>query len=76
MYKKVFKQYLICVYYLFFNITRFNLYFVILFCGFYGGNLGKPTGKIQFSCLRVRSASLAETRMRICYQNNGGSNIS
>ena len=25
---------------------------------------------------RVRSASLAELRMRICYQNNGGSNIS
>jgi hypothetical protein len=24
----------------------------------------------------VRSASLAELRMRICYQNNGGSNIS
>jgi hypothetical protein len=26
--------------------------------------------------VRVRSASLAELRMRICYQNNGGSNIS
>jgi hypothetical protein len=41
--------------------------------------LGKPTGKIpkiHFSCLRVRSASLADTRMRICYKNNGGSNIS
>jgi hypothetical protein len=64
----------ICVYYLFVNITRFDLYSVILFCCFYGGNRGKPTGKIHFSCLRVRSASLAETR--ICYQNNGGSNIS
>jgi hypothetical protein len=30
----------------------------------------------HFSCLRVRSASLANMRMRICYQNNGGSNIS
>jgi hypothetical protein len=37
---------------------------------------GKPTGKIHFSCLRVRSASVADLRMRICYQNNGGSNIS
>jgi hypothetical protein len=26
--------------------------------------------------VRVRSASLAELRMRICYKNNGGSNIS
>jgi hypothetical protein len=26
--------------------------------------------------VRVRSASLAELRMRICYQNNGGSSIS
>jgi hypothetical protein len=46
---------------------------VILFCCFYWGNRGKPTGKIHFSCLR--SASLADTRMRICYKNNGGSNI-
>jgi hypothetical protein len=53
------------VYYLFVNITKFDLYSVILFCCFYGGNRGKPTGKIHFSCLRVRSASLAETRMRI-----------
>jgi hypothetical protein len=37
--------------------------------------VGKPTGKIHFSCLRVRSASLADTRMRICYNNNGGSSI-
>jgi hypothetical protein len=37
---------------------------------------GKPTGKIHFSCLRVRSANLSDMRMRICYQNNGGSNIS
>jgi hypothetical protein len=48
----------------------------MLFCCFYWGNRGKPTGKIHFSCLRVRSASLADTRMRICYKNNGGSNIS
>ena len=26
--------------------------------------------------VRVRSASLADVRMRICHQNNGGSNIS
>ena len=26
--------------------------------------------------VRVRSASLDEMRMRVCYQNNGGSNIS
>jgi hypothetical protein len=38
--------------------------------------VGKTTGKIHFSCLRVRSASSADMRMRICYQNNGGSNIS
>jgi hypothetical protein len=62
--------------YLFVNITRFDPYPVILFCCFYGGNRGKPTGKIHFSCLRVRSASLANMRMRICYQNNGGWNIS
>ena len=35
---------LMCVY-LFVNITRFDLYSVILFCCFYGGNRGKPTGK-------------------------------
>jgi hypothetical protein len=70
-----FKQYLMCVY-LFVNITRFDLYSVILFCCFYGVNRGKPTGKIQFSCLRVCSASLADLRMRIYYQNNGGLNIS
>jgi hypothetical protein len=29
---------------------------VILFCCFYGGNRGKPTGKIHFSRLRVCSA--------------------
>jgi hypothetical protein len=69
----VFKQYLMCVY-LFVNITRFDLYSVILFCCFYGGNRGKPTGKIHSRYLRVRSANLAD--MRICYQNNGGSNIS
>jgi hypothetical protein len=63
-----------CVY-LFINITRFDLYSVILFCYFYG-NRGKPTGKIHFPCLRVRIASLADMRMRIYYQNNGGSNIS
>jgi hypothetical protein len=70
-----FKQYLMSVY-LFVNITRFDLYSVILFCCCYGGNRGKPTGKINFSRLRVCSASLADLRMRICYQNNGGSKIS
>jgi hypothetical protein len=64
-----------CVY-LFANITRFDLYSVISFCCFYRGNRGKPTGKIHFSRLRVRSASLAVLRMRICYQNNGASTIS
>jgi hypothetical protein len=50
---------------------------VILFCYFYGGNLGKThSWEIHFSCLRVRSASSADKRMRICYKNNGGSNIS
>jgi hypothetical protein len=62
--------------YLIVNITRFDLYSVILYCCFSGGNRGKPTGKIHFSRLRVRSASLADLRMRICYQSNGGSNIS
>ena len=75
-----FKQYLMCVY-LFVNITRLDLYSVILFCCLYGGNRGKPTGKIHFSHLRVRSASVADLRMRICYQNpnlcqNNGMNIS
>jgi hypothetical protein len=69
------KQYLIRVYYLFVNITRFDLYSVILFCCFHGGNRGKRTGKIHFSCLRVRSASLIDMHMRICYQYNGGSNF-
>ena len=36
----------------------------------------KPTGKIHFCYLRVRSESLADVRMRICHQGNGGSNIS
>ena len=57
-------------------ITMFDLYSMILFCCFYGRNRGKPTGKIYFSFLRVRCASLADLRMRICYHNNGGSNIS
>jgi hypothetical protein len=77
--RRCFRQYLICVYYLFVNITRFvrfDLHSVILFCCFYGGNRVKPTGKTHFSCLRVRSASSADMRMPICYQNNGGSNIS
>jgi hypothetical protein len=39
---------------------------VILFCCFYGGKSWKPTGKIHFSCLRVRSAGLADMRIRIC----------
>jgi hypothetical protein len=64
-----FKQY-VCIYSLI--LQRFDLYSVILFCCFYGGNRGKPTGKIHFSRLRVRSASLADLRMRICYKNNGG----
>ena len=62
--------------YLFVKFASFDLHSVILFCCFYGGNRGKPIGKIHFSNLRVRSASLADTRMRSCYQNNGGSNIS
>ena len=67
-----------CIYSLI-NITGFDLYSVILFCCFNGGNRGKPrkhTGKIHSSYLRVRSANLADMRMRICYQNDGGSNIS
>ena len=39
------------------------------------GGGGKPTGKINFFYLRVRSESLADVRMRICHQKNGGSNI-
>jgi hypothetical protein len=62
--------------YLFVNTTRLDLYSVILFCCFYEGNRGKPTEKIHFSRLRVCGASLADLHMRICYQNNGGSNIS
>ena len=38
--------------------------------------VGNLTVRIYFYSLRVRSASLAELRMRICYQNNGGSSIS
>ena len=60
-----------CIYSLI--LQRFDLYSVILFCCFYGG---ETTGKIHFSHLHVRSASLADLCMRICYQNNGGSNIS
>jgi hypothetical protein len=63
-----------CVY-LFVNITKvWSLFrdFILLFLR---GKLGEnPQGK-HFSRLRVRSASLADLRMRICYQNNGGSNI-
>jgi hypothetical protein len=55
----------VCVFIRLIILQRFDLYSVILFCCFYGGNRGKPTGK-----------SLADLRMRICYQNNGGSNIS
>ncbi len=43
---------------------------------FTGKTLRKPTGKIHFYCLRVRNRSFVGLRMRICYQNNGGSNIS
>jgi hypothetical protein len=66
----------VCVFIRLIILQRFDLYSVILFCCFHGGNRGKPTGKIHFSRLRVRSASLADLRMHICYQNNGGSNIS
>jgi hypothetical protein len=38
--------------------------------------VGNPTVRIYFYSLRVRSASLAELRMRICYQNKAGSSIS
>ena len=44
-------------------------------CCFEIVNWEKPTGKIYFCYLRVRSRSLADVRMRICYQNNGGSNV-
>ena len=65
-----------CVY-LFVNIRRFDPYPVILFCCFYGGiKSGKTHRENPFPCLRVRSASLANMRMRFCYQNNGGTNIS
>ena len=57
----------------FFDITRFDLYSVFVILLFYGvkswKTLGKATGKIHFSCLRVRSASLTDMRMRICYEN-------
>ena len=45
-------------------------------CGFdiVNGRGGEPTGKIHFCYLRVRSGSLADVRMRICHQNNGGIN--
>ena len=62
--------------YLFVNITNFQLYSVSFICGFDIVHGGKPTGKIHFCYLRVRSGSLADVRMRICDQNNGGSNIS
>jgi hypothetical protein len=39
--RRCFKRYLICVYYLFVNITRFDLYSVILFCLFLRGKSGK-----------------------------------
>ena len=65
---------MLCIYSLI--LQRFDLYSVILFLLFLRGNRGKPTGKIHFLRLRMRSASLADLRMRSCYQNNGGSNIS
>ena len=43
-----FKQFLICVYYLFVNITRFDLYSVTLFCCFYGEIGENPQGKSIF----------------------------
>jgi hypothetical protein len=73
-----FKQYLMCVY-LFIIAKVWSLFrdFILLFLREKSGKTqGKPTGKIQFSRLRVRNVSLADLRMRICYQNNGGSNIS
>ena len=62
--------------YLFVNIANFELYSVSFICGFDIVNGAKFTGKIHFCYLRVCSGSLADVRMRICHQNNGGSNIS
>ena len=66
-----FKQYLMCVC-LFVNVTRFDLYSVILFFVSTGEIGENPQGKSIFPVC----PSLADMRMRICYQNNGGSNIS
>ena len=71
----------VCIYYfmcvnLFVNITMFDLYSVICFSCFYWENPSKPTGKIHFYCLRMCNRSFVGLRMRICYQSNGGSNIS
>jgi hypothetical protein len=64
-----------CVY-LFVNITKvWSLFrdFILLFLR---EKSRKTHRENPFFVSRVRSASLADLRMRICYQNNGGSNIS
>ena len=62
--------------YLFVNITNFELYSGSFICGFDIVNRGKTHRKNPFFYLHVRSGSLADVPMRICHQNNGGSNIS
>ena len=64
--------------YLFVIDTNFELYSVSFICGFdiVKAHRENSTGKIHFCYLRVRSGSLADVRMRICHQSNGGSNIS
>jgi hypothetical protein len=60
--------------YLFVNITKvWSLFrdFILLFLR---GKSGKPHRENPF--FASARASLADLRMRICYQNNGGSNIS
>jgi hypothetical protein len=58
--RRCFKKYLICVYYLFVNITRFDLYSVLLFCCFYGGNRGKPTPwKSVCACVNITEICIA-----------------
>ena len=52
--------------YLFANITNFGLYSVSFNCGFDIVNGGKTHWENP----------LPDVRMRICHQNNGGSNIS
>ncbi len=54
----------------------FDLYSVICFSCFYWENPSKTHRENPFLLLRVRNRSFVALRMRICYQNNGGSNIS